>query len=436
MFRSLCGFAPALISTLVLLGLRPALSQTGELSTQRAALNQVGQAVSRVVVKARGVNQKLSYGFSEGGCLFGVKLRPGGAASENFSLRAGESYVFIGGGDQTARNVDLTLRDASGRVVSQDIEADAAPFVLFQPKISGRYTLSLSLKAGWRGPAFCAFTVLRKGGLKLPLEHLVEAAIRLDYASFDTFRSAGGGRFNEASGTWALYGAVLRQGQALSSAPKRFVAGKRGVVAVGDRGVRDLDLTLLDGRGKVLAQDTQHGGAPTIARKVGAGTLSVRVSNRSSVGPALVMAALLDLPSRKISVPSPAPTPSLAPTPAPSPLSPFESPQTSPFVGDWTGDFADAFQARTGSFKMRVKPDGSLSGHLSLPSLKVAVRFKGVVTPSGALRLNYTQARQDSVVEGTLTFTNDARQEAHGRAAFSTQGAIFGVAEFALTKRD
>jgi hypothetical protein len=423
----------ACLFSLSLLASPEATPQSTGLEPQRAALIQVGQTLSRVVVKAKKVNEQLGYGFQEGGCVFGVKLRPGTSARESFSLQAGQSYVFIGGGDKTARNVDIVLRDAKGRVVSQDTEADAAPFILFKPKSTGRYTMSLVLKSGWKGPAFCAVTVLRKGGASIPLGRIIEAAIRMDFASLDAFREAGGGRINEAQGTWALYGGVLRPGQSFSNPPKRFKATRRGVVAVGDSRVRDLDLTLLDGAGKVIVRNTTNGASPKIDRQIGAGMGAVRVSNRSSAGPALVMAVLLDFPEPpKVVVPTPASTP--VPTPTAFPVAQAE--QDSPFEGDWKGDWSDEKKGRAGSFKMRVKSDGSVNGHLSVPALKAAGKFKGTFTPDGAFRLNYTQSKRESLVEGTLKFADDEHDKIQGQASFSTGNTVFGTAEFTLEKQD
>lgn len=411
-----------------------ARAQSNGLEPQRVALLRAGQALSRIVVKAQKVNGRLGYGFYEGACLFGVKLRPGALARENFVLKAGQSYVFIGGGDKTARNVDLTLRDASGRIVSQDAEADAAPFLLFQPKRSGRYSLALALRAGWSGPAFCAVTLLHKGGIAVPLERIVEAAIRMDYASFDALRAAQGGRFNEAPGTWGLYGAVVGPGQNLTLPAKRYGAIKRGLVAVGDRRVTDLDLALLDGRGKVIAQDVRHGASPHLARKTDAGSYAARVSNRSSSGPSLVMAALFDLPAPATSPVAIIAAKKAVSAAAPAAPDPQQSPQVSPFAGQWKGDWAGEQQAHEGQFKMRVQSDGTVNGHFSCPALKVAARFQGSIAADGTLRLSYTQSKQPVVAQGTLKFADETRRQIAGRVSFSAPDALLGQAECEMTR--
>ncbi|RYG73785.1 hypothetical protein EON80_02985 [bacterium] len=410
-----------------------ARSQTVNLTTQRAALTQVGHALSRVVVKAKKVNEKLGYGFYEGGCVFGTKLRPGTSASEPFSLQAGQTYVFIGGGDKTARNVDIVLRDAGGRVVSQDIEADAAPFVYFQPKKSGRYTVSLAFKSGWKGPAFCAMTVLRKGGTALPIERIVEAAIRMDYATYDTFQGAGGGQITQAPGSWGLYGAVVRQGHAFTRPAKRFSAANRGVVGVGDRSVRTLNLALLDGSGKTVAWSPVPGATPKITQKIAAGAYAVRLTNGASNGPALVMAVLLDLPART----QPTSASGVAievPTPTPTPVTIVSN--DSPYEGNWTGTLTDDTKGVDGDFRMKVALDGTLSGHITYRTLRVAAKFKGTIAADGKVRFTFTQKKQETVVEGTLEFSDNGHHRSEGRINFSANEAVTGTAQLFLSREE
>jgi len=406
-----------------------AMAQTNSLESQKQALARVDQALTRAVTKAKKVTGKLGYGFYEEGCIFGVMLRPGSNATESFSLKAGQSYVFIGSGDNTARNVDIILRDSRGKIVSKDIEADAAPFVLFQPKATGRYTMSLQLKSGWRGSAFVAATVLRKGGYDIPVDRIRQAAYNFGMASARSFVNVRGGRFNQDPNTWGLYGAVIRQGSTISSDPKRYKATNRGIIAVGDSSVRDIDLGLLDGRRKVIVSNTNGGSAPSIVHKTSQGSYSVAIKNNGSSGPALVMAILLDLPPN-YKLPTAGNTTTRPQVPS------YDNTYTvdSAFAGTWNGDWNDDQNNQQGTFEMRIQRNGSLTGSIYNATLGVSTPMRGIINSNGALAFNYSYAGTNYVASGSMRLNRGDKNEAEGRVSFSTGGRTFGVADFYLSR--
>jgi len=62
-------------------------------------------------------------------------------------LTAGKDYRFLAAGDADARDVDLQVVDAAGKVVAADAAADPEALVNFRPTASGRYIISIRLYA-------------------------------------------------------------------------------------------------------------------------------------------------------------------------------------------------------------------------------------------------------------------------------------------------
>ncbi len=399
------------------------------LSAQQLALNRAGEALDHVVLTAKKVNGKLGYGFYESGCVFGVMLRPGSSASETFGLTAGQSYVFIGGGDKSASNVDVILRDSSGKVVVQDTEKDASPFVLFKPKRTGRYRMSLRLTSAKSGTAFCAMTVLRKGGYDVPIDRISQAVAKAAVASAYVFRGVSGGRFNQDSDTWALYGAVLKPKQSISSDPKRYRAANRVFVGVGDNSIKDLDLLVLNSKQQTLASDTKNGATAALAYRTSQGTYSVGLVNNSSTGPALVMAILMELPAgAKIggTVPANSGTGGAGGRPNPG--------ATSPYVGNWSGDWYDDANDQEGDFEMTVQRDGSLTGRVTNTTGNMSSPVRGYIRADGACVFAYSYAGRNYVAQGALRPLNTAEGGIGGKVAFTSNGTVFGTGDFQLSK--
>ena len=60
-------------------------------------------------------------------------------------LTAGKTYRFIAAGDSDARDVDLEVQDAKGKVWARDDKTDPEAVVTFSPENTGRYTVRIRL---------------------------------------------------------------------------------------------------------------------------------------------------------------------------------------------------------------------------------------------------------------------------------------------------
>lgn len=409
----------------------PAQAQAApNLAAQTLALNRAGEALDHVVTSAKKINARLKYGFFEQGCVFGVMLRPGASASETFGLLAGQSYMFIGGADKSARNVDVVITDSAGRVVKEDTEQDASPFVIFKPQKSGRYKMALRLTAAKSGTAFCAVTVLRKGGYDIPIERISEAVAKAAVASGLIFREVKGGRFNQDRDTWALYGAVLKPKQTISSDPKIYSTANRGFVGVGDNRIKDLDLFLLNSKGQRVASDTKNGEAAGVGYRTTHGTYSVALANNSSNGPALVMTILIELPAGVHA----GFDNNDEPTRLGKNVTPPTAGRPSPFSGKWSGDWTDGGNTQEGEFKMTVAADGKLTGSVTNKTVNVTSPMQGVMRPDGVFAFAYSYQGQNYVAQGKMSFADGDTTSVDGQVAFTHNGQAFGKADFGMDK--
>jgi len=407
-----------------------AQGSTRQLPSQQLALTKAGEALDHVVLTAKKVNQKLGYGFYEGGCVFGVMLRPGNSTSESFSLNVGQSFVFIGGGDNSTRNVDILVRDSAGNIVGKDTEADASPFVLFKPKRSGRYTMSVKLTSSRNGTAFCAITVLRKGGYDVPIERIGQAVAKAAVLSALVFRGVNGGRFNQDQNNWALFGAVLPPKGSISNDPKPLRSAHRVFMGVGDNNIQDLDVVLLDAHQKPVAADTKNGQAAALAFTTSQKSYSVGLLNNSSNGPSLVMALSMELPAG-YKMPATASGQNRVGRTAPAR-------GAHPFVGSWDGDWSDDANNQEGEFAMMVRADGSLTGEVSNTTAGMKSPVTGFINPNGALAFVYSYQGRNYAASGTIKSVQSDQDdpEIRGNVTFRSNGQPFGTGDFTLYKNN
>jgi len=74
------------------------------------------------------------------------RLAAGQSHTEQVNLTAGKAYTFYGDCDDNCSDIDLTVR-LNGRVVKQDVLGDSVPLFSYRPARSGRYSVTLPMKA-------------------------------------------------------------------------------------------------------------------------------------------------------------------------------------------------------------------------------------------------------------------------------------------------
>jgi hypothetical protein len=100
----------------------------------------------------------VSQGYSEAFNTQVVKLNDGQNTSYSLPLKAGTEYVLAAGGDKDAADIDLELKDPSGKVVARDAKLNATPRVSTTPSADGDYTLQLKMGRCGVPPCWAAVT--------------------------------------------------------------------------------------------------------------------------------------------------------------------------------------------------------------------------------------------------------------------------------------
>jgi hypothetical protein len=251
-------------------------------------------AIARVMAAGQKVGNVSDYGYNEGVSILGGYVARGGSVSLSLSLDSGKSYLFVGGGDDNVRDLDISVSSPSGSEVERDDENDATPIVSFTAGRSGQYTVRLTHYSG-SGPGFCALAILRKGGWDIPLRNLATAAaLLIRFTGNVNQRVKENVTFHAQQNTWGLFGGVIPQGDShelsMSMEAKRHV-----MVAAGDNNARDLDIYLFRTSSAILSMDEEVDAFPLIDYRTSSSRYTVRTKNARSSGASLILTAVLDL---------------------------------------------------------------------------------------------------------------------------------------------
>ena len=78
-------------------------------------------------------------------------------------LEEGKKYRFLAAGDEDAKDVDLQVLDADGKVVAQDVKSDPEAVVDFTAAATGSYVVRIRLFDSENNvPCFCLALVMTK----------------------------------------------------------------------------------------------------------------------------------------------------------------------------------------------------------------------------------------------------------------------------------
>jgi hypothetical protein len=213
-------------------------------------------------------------------------------------LKAGTQYRFLAAGDNDAKDVDIEVSDANGKVVAIDGKPDPAAVASFTPKEDGKYLVKIRLYASRENvPCVCTTIVMAKtsGGSGAQGKYVAQSSANLvkliNAANGDGFKlrdnslSIGGGWLKQSTSDWVkIYSVPLKAGTQY-----RFLAA-------GDNDAKDVDIEVSDATGKVVAVDGKLDPTATVTFTPKAnGMYSVRIrlyasdSNLPCVCTAIVM---------------------------------------------------------------------------------------------------------------------------------------------------
>lgn len=183
------------------------------------------------------------------------------------ALEQGYCYAFATLGGPGARDTDVSILDGGGAVQARDVDTAVDGMVRYCPTASGAYTLRAHMYSG-SGPLFVAGWVQPQQGRGAPnpaqqqvLSAQSTAGGGLDdnYRLLDSdIRARGYQQYGDRAN------GELSEGQT-----RDFTLNLEGgkcyaILAVGDGGVRDLDLIVSNSRGQAIDRDIEAGARPIV----------------------------------------------------------------------------------------------------------------------------------------------------------------------------
>lgn len=232
---------------------------------QQAELGpQLAQMDGSTQQRLGALDQQLStQGFSRVGEPAGLVLTTREPREFQLSLQRGQCYVFAALGGQGAIETDIALNDSAGNPLEVGRGRDRDAQLRFCAQATGTHTLAVRMAEG-QGPLFAVGYV--QGGGQAPSTQPVMAStstagagLQENFALLDADMRARG---------YESYGDQTT-GQLAQGGTRNFEIQLEGgrcyaILAVGDAGVRDLDLHLLDPSGNEVDRDIAQDPRPTV----------------------------------------------------------------------------------------------------------------------------------------------------------------------------
>jgi hypothetical protein len=201
------------------------------------------------------------------------QLNEGQTQSYPISLVGGRNYTIGGVCDNDCPDLDIKLIDPNGREVAADVLTDSVPIVEHRATRSGNYTVRVVMYDCNVSPCSAGLTVMGSGGGggSAPATGQYDQQVN---NQLDTFE-------RDQSGATRLFRSpIFRLNEGASQDyPVTLIAGVPYKIAgVCDNDCPDLDIKLLDSRGRELASDSLTDSLPIVSYRPGqSGDYRVRV---------------------------------------------------------------------------------------------------------------------------------------------------------------
>jgi len=89
-------------------------------------------------------------------------LGEGSTDTWSFPMRANTEYIIIGACDTDCSDLDITIKDANGKVVEKDTTTDDVPVVRFTPGSNAKFTVEVKMYSCSSAPCYFGFGVFPK----------------------------------------------------------------------------------------------------------------------------------------------------------------------------------------------------------------------------------------------------------------------------------
>ena len=79
----------------------------------------------------------------------GKYLSSGNSYKVTKTLYKGNTYVILGAGDSSVRDLDIIIYDQNWHQISKDTDTDSTPIVSFSPRWSGTFYIKVKMYSGY-----------------------------------------------------------------------------------------------------------------------------------------------------------------------------------------------------------------------------------------------------------------------------------------------
>lgn len=243
---------------------------------------------------------RAGYGLAAGISVMGCWLDEGKDIFFNRQLVGGLTYRFIASGDRDAQDVDIEVRDATGRTVASDLRVNLDGDLLFTPQVTANFSIRVVLaRSRNRLPCVCTAVVMEKNAPRVDLKHLdtaMDKVVRALEGVDEIARRKGlNADLRKADNQWAFFGGMLKQGQDFTINNLNLGMGEILVYAAGDNNTRDVDLFAYDRNNREVAQDSKTAADAAIGFRAGNGPYQIKTLNFQGNGESFVLMSIFDL---------------------------------------------------------------------------------------------------------------------------------------------
>lgn len=224
---------------------------------------QVAQMDAETQTRLQGLDSQLSgQGYTRVGQPSGLMLENASPREYRLNLQANQCYAFATLGGPGAVNTDVSLNDSTGAALVSDNTSSVDTLIQYCAPVDGSYALQIRMAQG----AGAIFTVgyvrgngQPSGGEVLSSTTTAGAGLQENFALLDADMRARGYETLSSS----------ESGNLTTGASRRYNVNLEGghcyaILAVGDAGVRNLDLVLMSPTGQPVDRDVAENARPTV----------------------------------------------------------------------------------------------------------------------------------------------------------------------------
>lgn len=253
------------------------------------------QATDNVFEKASLMNALSEFTFSENLCLAGAILEVGGTIAMDVALRAGQSYTFLGGGDDDVVDLDMYVVDRNEVIVASDVEDDDTPIPDFTAAYDGRYSVRLQLVSGQAPTSFVSFAMLtNSGGTSIEEEKFTQISDDFFADGSQLNSTSEGTKWHDLKNQWCFFGVLLDDRASWEFDNLRLGNEDHLFFATGPEDVKKIELVLKTDEGVVVASQAENNAAAVLsAETIDEKRYLLRLTSAESKGKSLVLLGIL-----------------------------------------------------------------------------------------------------------------------------------------------